>query len=834
MYKISDIDKTKLSSSIKQYVDIKEKHPDKVVLYQLGDFYEMFFDDAIDVSKLLELTLTSKSAGLEEKIPMAGVPLKAIHEYLPLLIKNGLKVVIVDQMDEIDPDTKLVKRNISKIISPGTFYDTNNINNNFIASISQDLKPRVSMIDTSTGQAFNFESNNLLDTIKELLKYNVRELVLDFDLDQSLIDLLKNHSIILNAYKYKEREYAFSSNSLFDEINNYLLEYLEENFNKIEHVLYFEYINNSKYMNINFNAQKQLELVNTLKDNEYVGSLFWFLNKTNTAMGRRLLKQYILRPLIDIKEIQYRQDIIHTLNNDKINTLEIVEILNSVYDFERIIGRLTELSISPKEMYQLSKSISRLSDLKSILIQFDNESLSNLSKAIDDMSDVYDLLNSSILENNSISIKDGGAINPDYNQELKRLIDLKDNSTKWILDFELQEKENTGISNLKVKYNKIFGYFIEIPNSNQQPIPDNYIRKQTMSNAERYITDELKKAESEILSSAENAIKLEQEIYTDLKLSVFKQIKRLKTTASLLAQIDVLISFALISEQNNYVRPSFNDNNIIDIKDGKHPIVNKFVHNFIVNDTFIDKDINTLLITGPNMSGKSTYMRQTALIVIMAQMGMYVPASACNIPLVDKIYTRIGASDDLSSGQSTFMVEMNETAEALQGATSNSLLIFDELGRGTSTYDGIALAHAIINYIHEHIGAKTLFSTHYHELTTISSYDKKVKNVYVKAHEEEDELTFYHKVLDGAVKKSYGIKVAAMANLPQEVISLSQEYLKELESDKEQVLKEIEAPIDIKVQENKTLNRIKELDINNLTPIKALEILASIKEEDEE
>lgn len=837
---IQSIDKDKLSSAMRQYYDIKIENMDTIVFFQLGDFYELFFEDAIEMSSLLELTLTGKSAGLKEKIPMAGIPQKAMNEYLKQLMEYDKKVAIVDQVEDFTPGNKLVTRKLRQVITPGTFQSDNNKDNVYIGAVVNEITPKLSYVDLSTADAYNMEFLNMHQVLEEIIKVGIKEVVVDFELPEDIQELIEHYNISISRIENDNIVLKIKAEKEMQNVNSLLITYLNKIKHDTTHIESFENISSTNFVKMSMSTQKQLELTSTLKNDEYIGSLFWFLNKTNTAMGRRLLKRWITRPLVDLTEINKRHNIVEYFMNNSSHIRPLEDELIHIYDFERIIGRLNDNVISPKEMWQLKKSVERLERLKSYMMEMTDNTLNDLAVNIDPLSDVKDLLSRAIKENNFTSATQGNIIQKGYNEEIDRLNNVKNNSTQWLIDFEIAQKEKTGIKNLKVKYNKVFGYFIEVTNSQLGLVPEEYVRKQTMSNCERYITDELKASENDILNAEELVNKLEYEEYVKIREYVKTHIHRLKTVANIISTIDVLLSFSKCSVDNNFVRPTFTEDNVIEIKDSSHPIVQQMVDNFIVNDFDMPDDINTLLITGPNMAGKSTYMRQLALIVIMAQIGMFVSASSAKIKVFDQIFTRIGASDDISRGQSTFMVEMSETAHALKYATNNSLLLFDELGRGTSTYDGIALAKAIIKYLEERFEVKTLFSTHYHELTTLEKEMDKVKNVHVKAEEENDSLTFYHKVIEGAVQKSYGIEVASLAKLPVDIIHASKKYIKELEGSTNnntgEKTVESNSYEEAYLEMRKKYEELKEqyefldrMDINNLTPMQAFEILRKVK-----
>lgn len=840
---IKSIDPNQLSAAMRQYYDIKMENFDCIIFFQLGDFYELFFDDAVEISNLLELTLTGKKAGLEERIPMAGIPIKALDEYLKILMKHNKKVAIVDQDDTITPGSKLVTRRLKTIITPGTYHDTNTKDNVFVASLVNEITPKLSYVDIATAECFNCELLNIEEAINEVIRLGIKELVVNFALNEDYLDMLEFYGITVTKHEYRQELIATNNiiqNPKMANVNNLLIDFLDANHIRYDHLINFILIESNDYMRLTLATQKQLELTETMKSSEYVGSLFWYLNDTKTAMGRRLLKQWITRPLVNLGEISKRHHFTEQMIRNSLATDGVKDILSEIYDFERIIGRINDNVIAPKEMYQLLKSIRRLEELKNVLNSYGDDQLSNFASDIDPLVDIYQMLEEAIDENNQMSATNGDIIKPGFNQEVDRLRDVKNNSTKWLANFELEQREQTGIKNLKVKYNKVFGYFLEVSNGNKDLVPEHYVRKQTMTNAERFITNELKDAENEILNAAEMITKLEYDLYVELRTKLKAELSRLKSVAVAISTLDVLGSFASVALKNRLVKPEFTDSNVIEIIEGRHPIVEQMCDNYIVNDCVMDQTNNTLLITGPNMAGKSTYMRQVVLIAIMAQIGCYVPATKAKLKVFDQIFTRIGASDDLAQGQSTFMVEMSETSYALKHATNDSLIIFDELGRGTSTYDGIALAHAIIEYLEKNLDVKTLFSTHYHELTKLEAENSSIKNVHVKAEEESDNgLTFYHKVIPGAVQKSYGIEVAALAKLPVDVIYRSKQLMSTLEASATDVSS---VPAETISQELITqnekleaeLNNLKSLlsvDVNNMTPMEALMTLSKIKQE---
>ncbi len=775
--KITEVNRNELTSGMRQYYDIKIDHLDKIVLFQLGDFYELFFEDAIEVANLLELTLTKKGAGLKEKIPMAGVPLSTLDVTVKRLMDFNKTVAIVKQDEASSIGKKLVERKLARIVTPGTFFDSTSKENNFIAAIAKDSKVNVAYGDLATGEMFYVSFFNKDEAFNYLLALGIKEMIDPEAIFETYAEIADNLGVRINS------EFEFKVNdSSEDTATYYLIEYLRfVTCDKIEHLNEVKEIKLHDYMQLSLQTQKQLELVTTLKENEYTGSLYWYLNKTNTAMGRRSLKRMLMQPLLNEKEIDRRHNLVELFVKMSFNTDQISEILKQIYDFERLIGRLSDEQISPKEMDQLRRSINKLPAIKKLLLEYNHQIASELSDDIDELSDVYQLINQQLIDEPPMQIKDGNIIKVGFDEEVDRLRDIKENSNKWLTDFEIKQRELTGIKNLKVKYNKIFGYFIEVTNSFLNLVPEDYIRKQTMANCERFITEELKTAENDILNAADRLNILEQDLYSQLRKELKPFISRLQTVAHHIAFIDVISAFAKVSNENNLIRPTFNHENKVDIIDGWHPIVKKMTSNFIHNDIKMDNEEEILLITGPNMSGKSTYMRQLVVTILMAQIGCFVPAQSADLKLFDRIFTRIGASDDLSGGKSTFMVEMAETAEALNYATKDSLLIFDELGRGTSTYDGVALATAILEYIHNNLSVKTMFSTHYHELVDMQNELGHLKNVHVKAKKEDGKLVFYHKVLPGGVEKSYGIEVAKLANLPEFVTKRATIIINELE-----------------------------------------------------
>lgn len=835
-----EVDRKKLTPMMLQYMEIKDKYVDEILFFRLGDFYEMFFEDGLLAAKELEIALTGKSAGLDERIPMCGIPFHSANAYIEKLINKGYKVAICEQVEEASKAKKLVKRDVVRIVTPGSLIDEYSLDdsvNNYIANIVEyDLYYGISYADISTGEInVMFIEKDSEQLIQELLKQSIKEVVVTHDFDSSVIGSLQNSFNIVVSFID-----GVSSNnydSLFEEIDDqrckyvvlHLIKYLEKTQQKqIDHFQKVNLLNKLSYMKFDLYVEKNLELIETLRTNERSGTLLSVLDKTKTAMGSRLLKQWIRRPLYDKSEITKRYDHVDSILADFIIHDELRTILDKVYDIERLAGRLAFSNANPKDLSQLRSTLSVLPDVKNIINNLD------LVYDIPLFTDLYNLLNNSILENPSFTLKDGGIIKEGFNDELDELRLAKKNGKDWLLLFEQREREKTGIKNLKIGYNRVFGYYIEITKSNTHLVLDEfgYDRKQTLSNAERYITDELKEMESKILGAEEKSIRLEYDLFISIREKAKASIKELQDVSKVISEIDCLQSFATVASKNRYVRPIIADNHEIKIINGRHPSLELVLRNdYISNSLVMDEDTDIYLITGPNMAGKSTYMRQNALIVIMAQIGCFVPADAAKIPLFDRIFTRIGASDDLTRGQSTFMIEMIEANNAVTNATKNSLILFDEIGRGTATYDGMSLAHALIEYIHDKIGAKTLFSTHYHEMVTLEEELPRLKNVHVSAELNGDELIFLHQIKEGYIDRSYGINVAKLAHLPNAVIERAKTVLETFES----VEHTYQPSLDLFANEvvddsnSKIIEEIKELDPLGMTPLDALNYLFELK-----
>lgn len=842
--KRSDVDRNKLSPMMMQYMEIKDKYEDTIVFFRLGDFYEMFFEDAITASRVLELTLTGRNCGLEERVPMCGIPFHAYEGYLEKLTNKGYKVAICEQLTP--PDKKgVVQRGVTQIVTKGTVMESSSLDeksNNYIGSIYDfDHCYALSYADISTGSFFttliDYDKDAL---INEIIRLELKEVIVNSKISREITSVLKdNYNILVTInndlssnyeYIYEDIEDARLSTSI-----KHLLYYIEEaKKGDLSHFKKAILKKKSDTLNLDIHTKRNLELTETLRLKERTYSLLWLLDKTKTAMGSRLLKEMIENPLVKKKEILRRQDLISTFLVEFIYKEELRELLNSVYDLERLSGRVTYGNVNARDLLQLKRSLGVLPEIKKILNSI------NYDKTFDSLEEVYSLLDFSLKEEVPISIKEGGIIKDGFNKELDDLRSLSSGGKDFILNMEKEERERTGIKNLKVGYNRVFGYYIEISKGNAANVKDQfgYERKQTLSNSERFITPELKEKENLILNAEEKIIGLEYNLFIEIKDKVKEFVPKFQQVSNVLSELDVILSLSVVAEQNNFVKPEITDKRCINIKDGRHPVVEVVSKkDYIANDIVMDENTNILLITGPNMSGKSTYMRMLAIIVILNQIGSFVPCKKAVLPIFDNIFTRIGASDDLVSGESTFMVEMKEANNAVSRATKNSLILFDELGRGTATYDGMSLAQAILEYIHDKIGAKMLFSTHYHELTSLEQNLRNLKNVHVSAKEEDDKIIFLHKVKSGAVDKSYGIHVASLVNLPEDIITRAREILNVYESKetKKEVYTQTSLFLDFKEQEDNVIEeKIKAINPLEITPIEALNILDKLKKEIEE
>lgn len=843
----SEVDRQKVSPMMRQYLETKDNYEDVILFYRIGDFYEMFFEDAINVSHDLELTLTGKNAGLDEKIPMCGVPHHAANIYIDKLIDKGYKVAICEQVEDPKDAKGIVKREVIRIVSKGTVMSDDMLdakNNNFIGAL-KDLGHcfSLSYADLSTGEFISvLVEYELEKIINEIVNDNITELIINGNVDPRIINTLKNnYSVTISKEEVDEEipEYKDLYKDIKDVriissvcvLLNYLTSTQKRSIDHLQNVKVKDY---KTYLKMDIHTKRNLELTENLRTKERTYSLLWLLDKTKTAMGSRMLKQMIENPLIDKEEIENRYDMVSKLLEEFLLKDELKDLLKEVYDLERLAGRVSFGNANARDLLQLKSSLKVLPRIKEIV------SILGFNLVIDDLTDLYEFLDKSIYENPPITLKEGYLIKSGYNKELDDLKLARSGGKDFIAKLEEKEKERTGIKNLRVGYNRVFGYYIEVSKGNSRQVKEEFgwERKQTLANNERFITPELKEKEQLILGAEEKIINLEYELFTNIRCKVKEVIPTIQLTAKMVAKLDVMIAFATVAEENNYTRPIITLDKEVKITEGRHPVVEKVLNGeFVSNDIIFTKDKYVELITGPNMAGKSTYMRQMAMIVIMAQIGCFVPAKEAYLPIFDKIFTRIGASDDLVSGESTFMVEMKEANRAILGATERSLILFDELGRGTATYDGISLAQAIIEYIHDNIKAITFFSTHYHELTSLEEHKAHIKNVHVSAHEEGGTITFLHKVKDGSVDKSYGIHVAKLAQLPDSLIKRADEILMSYENKKPK--KEVVSQISMNLEESVApINKYdiikKKLDDINpleLSPMEALNVLYELKSE---
>lgn len=840
--KRNEVDRNNLSPMMAQYMEIKDKYEDTLLFYRLGDFYELFFDDALVASKELELTLTGRVAGLDEKVPMCGVPHHAVKSYIEKIVNKGYKVAICEQLEDPRFTKGMVKRGVTDVISKGTIADLellDSLSDSFIASLLEYPDVFIlTLLDISTGKllSVSLEKNND-ELINEILHYQVKEIVLKDNSNTELVKTLKDtYNIEVDftteidndipehiCFNIKDARVKIGIGHLFYFLKNNELKNLE-GINEVS------IINKNDILNMDVHSIRNLELIETLRNKERQFSLIWLLDKCNTAMGSRKLKDWLLNPIRNIDILNKRYDMIEKLNEEFILKDELKKYLSEVYDMERLTGKVTNGSLNARDLVQLKKSLSVLPSIKDICNKL------NFDYKIETFASLYNELNLSLEELPPLSVHEGSMIKKGYNNELDELREIRSGGKNYVADFESKVKEQTGIKNLKIGFNKVFGYYIEISKGQAREVQESFgwERRQTLANCERFISPELKEKESLILNAEEKIIDLEYEIFNNLKDKVKKEILSLRTTADNLAQLDVITSFSEISDKYNLVRPLLNTENILDIKGGKHPVVETVLTSeYVDNDCEMDKNTNTLLITGPNMSGKSTYMRQIAVIIIMAQIGSFVSCKSANLPIIDKIFTRIGASDDLVAGQSTFMVEMLEANNAIMNATKDSLILFDELGRGTATYDGMSLAQAILEYVTENIKCKTLFSTHYHELTVLEQKYSTIKNVHVDATLDNGKLVFLHKVKKGAIEKSYGIHVASLANMPSSLIKRADEILANFEKGKKPTISkttQLSFDFDDKKSPNILEEEINKLDLVNMTPIIALNKLFELKE----
>ena len=830
--------KQKYSPMMMQYLGIKEQNKDAIVMFRLGDFYEMFFDDAMIVSKELELALTGKNAGAKERVPMCGVPFHSASGYIQKLVDNGHKVAIVEQLT--DPGKKgIVERGVVQIVTPGTIFDesmTKNKNNYIACMMIFDFVYTLAFCDITTGefQVINIDKkDHLLNN--QLASMEVKEIVVKSDCTYNFNDSIMVSHYDNETFNEKYRDIFHNIKDLKEiKVSTLLLNYLIETQKRdLEHLQMIEEINNQDFMTMDLYTKKSLELTENYKDHEKYGSLFWLLDMTKSAMGARLLKNYIDRPLLKKEAIEERLDIVEIFTQQFIQRESIKEILKEIYDLERLSSRIAFGNINARDLKWIASSLKVLPELKQQLYSFNEPLTDQLANQIIDLSHITKLIDDAIIDNPPLTIKEGNIIKDHFNEELDELRYLRDHGKQWLVDFEQKEREKTGIKNLKVGYNRVFGYYIEVTKGSLDLVKDEfeYTRKQSLSNAERFITPELKNMESKILSAQDKIQKLEYVLFTQVRNEIKKEVHLIQDVSKIIARVDVYQSLAMLASENSYVRPVFNDQKIMDIKEGRHGVIEKVMGHgkYVPNDVSIDENSPVVLITGPNMGGKSTYMRQVALIVIMAQIGSFVPAKYANLTIFDQIFTRIGASDDLISGQSTFMVEMLEANNALRFASEKSLILFDEIGRGTATFDGMAIAQAMIEYIASEIHCMTLFSTHYHELTFLEDKGLGIQNVHASARVDNDHLVFEYLIKKGRSNKSYGVNVAKLAKLPDEVINRANLVLETLEENNVEDCLIEEKQVQVIEKESEVEKYLKTIDPMALSPLDALSTLIELK-----
>ena len=830
--------KQKYSPMMMQYLGIKEQNKDAIVMFRLGDFYEMFFDDAIIVSKELELALTGKNAGAKERVPMCGVPFHSASGYIQKLVDNGHKVAIVEQLT--DPGKKgIVERGVVQIVTPGTIFDesmTKNKNNYIACMMIFDFVYTLAFCDITTGefQVVNIDKkDHLLNN--QLSSMEVKEIVVKSDCTYNFNDSIMVSHYDNETFNEKYRDIFHNIKDLKEiKVSTLLLNYLIETQKRdLEHLQMIEEINNQDFMTMDLYTKKSLELTENSKDHEKYGSLFWLLDMTKSAMGARLLKNYIDRPLLKKEAIEERLDIVEIFTQQFIQRESIKEILKEIYDLERLSSRIAFGNINARDLKWIASSLKVLPELKQQLYSFNEPLTDQLANQIIDLSHITKLIDDAIIDNPPLTIKEGNIIKDHFNEELDELRYLRDHGKQWLVDFEQKEREKTGIKNLKVGYNRVFGYYIEVTKGSLDLVKDEfeYTRKQSLSNAERFITPELKDMESKILSAQDKIQKLEYVLFTQVRNEIKKEVHLIQDVSKIIARVDVYQSLAMLASENSYVRPVFNNQKIMDIKEGRHGVIEKVMGHgkYVPNDVSIDENSPVVLITGPNMGGKSTYMRQVALIVIMAQIGSFVPAKYANLTIFDQIFTRIGASDDLISGQSTFMVEMLEANNALRFASEKSLILFDEIGRGTATFDGMAIAQAMIEYIASEIHCMTLFSTHYHELTFLEDKGLGIQNVHASARVDNDHLVFEYLIKKGRSNKSYGVNVAKLAKLPDEVINRANLVLETLEENNVEDRLIEEKQVQVIEKESEVEKYLKTIDPMDLSPLDALSTLIELK-----
>ena len=843
------IDLSQLSPMMQHYMETKKEYPDCVLFYRLGDFYEMFFDDALTVSKELEITLTGKDCGLSERAPMCGVPFHALDSYLYRLVQKGYKVAIAEQMEDPRQAKGLVKREVIRVVTPGTITSSQVLdetkNNYLMGIVYMDGIYGISTADISTGDFMVTEVDSDRELFDEINKFSPSEIICNNAFYMSGVDMdeLNNrYQVVISALDSRFFGEESCRRILMEHfkvgalvglgLEDYatgiiaagaVMQYIyETQKSTLEHITTITPYSTGQYMVIDTSTRRNLELVETMREKQKRGTLLWVLDKTKTAMGARLLRACIEQPLIHRDEIIKRQNAVEELNMNYISREEICEYLNPIYDLERLIGRISYKTANPRDLIAFRSSLEMLPYIKRILGEFNSELLAELGRELDPLQDIFQLIGDAIVEEPPITVREGGIIKDGYNQEADKLRHAKTEGKNWLAELEAKEKEKTGIKTLKVKFNKVFGYYFEVTNSFKDQVPDYYIRKQTLTNAERFTTDELKQLEDIIMGAEEKLVSLEYDLFCEVRDKIGAEVIRIQKTAKSIAGIDVFCSLSVVATRRNYVKPSINDKGVIQIKNGRHPVVEQMMRDdmFVANDTFLDNGKNRLsVITGPNMAGKSTYMRQVALIVLMAQLGSFVPAQEADIGICDRIFTRVGASDDLASGQSTFMVEMTEVANILRNATRNSLLVLDEIGRGTSTFDGLSIAWAVIEHISNSklLGAKTLFATHYHELTELEGTIAGVKNYCIAVKEQGDDIVFLRKIVRGGADKSYGIQVAKLAGVPDSVIARAKEIAEELsDADITARAKEI-AEISSNITQHKAVPKPDEVDLQQLS-----------------
>ncbi|MDO5156381.1 MAG: DNA mismatch repair protein MutS [Eubacteriales bacterium] len=890
---------------MEMYCKTKEEYKDCILFYRLGDFYEMFFEDAITCSRELEITLTGKDCGMEERAPMCGIPFHAYENYMNRLVEKGYKVAICEQVEDPKQAKGLVKREVIQIVTPGTNMSSSSLNetkNNYLMSIfgtskkndknrynlsqldqADNLVYGISFADITTGDFYTTEVDSFSKVMDEIAKFSPVEILMnqavrDIESNEERLQLLRGkENVMISVMEDWYYEYEMDENLIKDQFKTMNLEgmglkdypnavcsvgcliyYLKDTQKgSIEHMNHISTYQVDDFVVLDSASRRNLELCETMRDKNKRGSLLWVLDKTKTAMGARRLRTMVEQPCIRKEMIEERLDAIEALNDSLITRDELREYLNAVYDLERLMTRITLKSANPRDLIAFKNSIGILPHVKTILKEFDTGILAEYGNELEELSDLFQLIEDSIVEEPPITIKEGGIIKDGYHDVVDELKAAKSDGKQWLMDLEAKERENTGIKNLKIKFNKVFGYYFDVTNSFKNLVPDYFIRKQTLANSERYSTDELEDIAGKILGAEDRLFGLEYDLFVAVRDKIGDEVKRVQKSAKIIADLDALASLAYVAEKNHFIRPSINTEGRIDIKEGRHPVVEKVLNNdsFITNDTFLDNASNRVsIITGPNMAGKSTYMRQVALIVLMAQIGSYVPATSADIGIVDRIFTRVGASDDLASGQSTFMVEMSEVANILRNATSNSLLILDEIGRGTSTYDGLSIAWAVVEYISsaDLLGAKTLFATHYHELTELEGKLDGVNNYCISVKESGDDIVFLRKIIKGGADKSYGIQVAKLAGVPEVVLARAKEISAELSDHDINVTaaadivpklleekrptkgkkKEADGQMSLfgNVEESSVVADIKALDLSNMTPMKALIYLSDLQE----